>query len=171
MASADTIRRRALATMAVASLAAAVAGCGEASVQRDAAGTISKAGKANLLKLRTGDCVSDLRTRLIDDPTSADNGVPTVNALPCAQPHDAEILTISRLEGKDWPGSPIVDGEAARVREALRGRLSRLQDAAPGERLTFVSFRPTQDRWEFENQHQIVYAVLYTKPQRGPAVK
>src|SRR4051794_25886452 len=111
MARADTIRRTALATMAAASLAAAVAGCGEADVERDAVGTITKAGKSNLLKLRPGDCISDLRKRLIDDPTSADNGVPTVNALPCAQPHDAEILTISRLAGKDWPGSPIVDGE------------------------------------------------------------
>jgi hypothetical protein len=171
MASADTIRRRALATVAAAGIAVAVAGCGEAAVERDGAGAISKAGKANLLKLRSGDCVSDMRKQLIDDPTSSDNGVPTVNALPCAQPHDAEVLTISRLEGKDWPGSSIVDGEAARVREVLRARLSRLQAAAPGERLTFVSFRPTQDRWEFENQHQIVYAVLYAKPQRGPAVK
>jgi len=157
--------------MAAASLAAAVAGCGEAAVERDAVGTITKAGKAKLLKLRPGDCISDLRTQLIDDPTSADNGVPTVNALPCAQSHDAEILTISRLAGKDWPGSPIVDGEAARVREALRARLSRLQQKTPGERLTFVSFRPTQERWEFENQHQIVYAVLYAKPQRGPAAR
>ncbi len=170
MASADTIRRRALATVAATGIAAAVAGCGAAAVQRDAAGAISKAGKSNLLELRAGDCVSDLRKQLIDDPTSSDNGVPTVNALPCAQPHDAEVLTISRLEGRDWPGSAIVDGEAARVREALRARLSRVQ-AAAGQRLTFVSFRPTQDRWEFENQHQIVYAVLYAKAQTGPAAK
>jgi hypothetical protein len=171
MASADRIRRRALAAVAAAGVAAAVAGCGEAAVKRDAAGRISKAGHANLLKLRPGDCVSDLRKQLIDDPTSADNGVPTVNALPCARPHDAEVLTISHLEGKDWPGSSIIEGEAARVREALRARLSRLQDASPGEHLTFVSFSPTQDRWEFENQHQIVFAVLFAKAQRGPAAK
>jgi hypothetical protein len=171
MTSADTIRRKALATVAAAGIAVAAAGCGEAAVKRDATGKISKAGQASLLKLRPGDCVSDLRKQLIEDPTSSDNGVPTVNALPCAQPHDAAVLTISRIEGKDWPGSSIVDGEAARVREVLRARLSRLQDAAPGERLTFVSFRPTQDRWEFENQHQIVYAVLYAKARTGPAAK
>lgn len=171
MARADTIRRRALAAVAAAAVVAAVAGCGKAAVKRDAAGKVSTAGHTNLLKLRAGDCVSDLRKQLVENPTSSDNGVPTVNALPCAQPHDAEVLTISRIAGKDWPGSSIVDGEAARVREALRARLSRLQNATPGEHLAFVSFRPTQDRWEFENQHQIVFAVLFAKAQRGPAAK
>jgi hypothetical protein len=171
MATADTIRRRALATMAVAGIAVAVAGCGKAAAERDAAGNISQAGHENLLKARVGDCISDMRKQLIDDPTAAHNGVPSVHALPCTQPHDAQILLTSHVAGGGWPGSDIVDGEAARGRETLRARLSRLQAATPGTDLTLVSFRPTQDRWEFEKQHQIVFAVLFAQPQRGAAAQ
>jgi hypothetical protein len=172
MASADQIRRRALVAVAGAGVVAAVAGCGaKAPAERDGAGKISKAGAENLLKLRAGDCASDMRKQLIDEPTSLNNGVPTVNALPCSALHDAEILLVAGLGDGGWPGSSIVDGEAARGRETLRARLSRLQAANPGSRLTLISFRPTQDRWEFEHQHQIVFAVLYAQPQRGAAAK
>ncbi len=171
MATADTMRQRALVALATAGAAVAVAGCGKAAAKRDAAGAVVQAGQSNLLKLRVGDCVSDLRKQLVDDPTSSDNGVPTVNALPCAKPHDAEILLISHVADGGWPGDSIVGGEAARGRETLRPRLLRLEEATPGTDLTLVSFRPTQQRWEFEHQHQIVFAVLFANAQRGAATK
>ena len=64
----------------------------------------------------------------------------------------------------------IVEGEAARGRPALQARLERVakQIGAPTGQLTLLSFKPIQERWEFEDQHEIVYLLLYQRPQRGP---
>lgn len=168
MASAETIRRRALAVAAVAGLA--LAGCGKPAPRRDGAGQVDRSGYALLLKLRTGDCIGNLRSAAIDSPDDGShNGVPTVQAVPCAQPHDAQIVSISPLGGGPWPGSTIVEGAAASGRTALAPRLSRIAKSSPGGDLTLFTFDPTQERWEFEKQHTIVFAVLFAHPRRGVA--
>jgi hypothetical protein len=169
MAPGHTTRRRARAGSAAIAAAALLAACGGSAPQRDGAGAVSKAGEISLLSLRVGDCVSDLRQR-IEHPDGGHNGVPRVEAVPCADAHDGEVLLIAPLEGKDWPGATIVEGEAARGRIALQGRLDRATaqgGARARQPLSLLSFPPTQERWEFEGQHKIVYLVLYRQPQRG----
>ncbi len=141
-----------------------ICGCGESEPDRDSAGRIQGPGEVRLLKLHVGDCVGNLRTSL-DNPDGGHNGVPKVEAVPCSEPHDAEVLKIAKVGDGDWPGFPIVDGEAARGRQQLQPRLTAADPSAG--KLTLVTFRPTQERWEFEDQHQIVYLALYRKPQRG----
>jgi len=165
MPSAATTRR--CSTLALAA-AALLAGCGEAGPKRDGAGKITGAGDTGLLKLHTGDCISNLRDRL-EHPDGANNGVPKVTAVRCSSAHDAELVKIARVAGKEWPGFIVVDGEAARGRLQLAVRLASAKRA--GERVEIVSFRPTKQRWEFENQHAIYYLALYDKSQRGPAPK
>jgi hypothetical protein len=164
MTSASTTRRLTL-TLAAAAL---LTGCGEAGPKRDAAGRITAAGDARLLKLRTGDCISNLRDRL-EHPDGANNGVPKVTAVKCISAHDAELVKIAPVAGKAWPGFVIVDGEAARGRLQLAVRLARAK--AAGGRVEIVSFRPTKQRWEFEQQHAIYYLALYDKRQRKPTPK
>jgi hypothetical protein len=162
-------RRRVLGGSVALAAAALLGACGGSAPQRDGAGAVSKAGEISLLSLRVGDCVSDLRQRF-ENPDGGHNGVPRVEAVPCANPHDGEVLLIAPLAGKDWPGETIVGGEAARGQLALQGRLDRATSqggARARQRLRLLSFRPTQERWEFENQHKIVYLVLYRQPQRG----
>ncbi|HEV7808836.1 MAG TPA: hypothetical protein VGO80_23740 [Solirubrobacteraceae bacterium] len=173
MAAARTTRRaRTRARTASLALAAAtlLAACGAATPpQRGGAGAIAKAGELSLLKLREGDCVGDLRER-IDNPDGGHNGVPRVRAVPCGEPHDGEVLQIAPIDtAEDWPGEAIVAGEAARGRPALQQRLDRVarRTDAPAGQLTLLTFKPIQERWEFEDQHEIVYLVLYKRPQRG----
>ena len=66
-------------------------------------------------------------------------------------------------------GLPIVEGQAARGRSQLQPRLVRAKRA--GGPLQIVSFKPTQPRWDFEDQHEIVFLALFESPQRGPAPK
>jgi hypothetical protein len=164
MAAAATIRR---VTLAVAT-AAMLGGCGEDGPQRDASGAIERAGDTRLLELRIGDCISNLRERL-DNPDGGHNGVPKVTAVKCSQEHDAEIVKLASLDGGDWPGFSIVDGEAARGRQQLAPRLARVKQV--GGQVTVVSFRPTRERWDFEHQRAIYYLVLFDKPRRGAAPK
>jgi len=141
-----------------------IAGCGESEPDRDSAGRIQGPGEVRLLKLHVGDCVSNLRTSL-DDPDGGHNGVPKVKAVPCSQRHDGEVLKIAKIGDGGWPGFPVVDGESARGRQELQPRLTAAGRGAG--KLTLVSFRPTQERWEFEDQHEIFYLVLHREPQTG----
>lgn len=169
MASATTIRRRALAGLLATSVTSLVAACGASAPKRDDAGAIAKPGSISLLKVHVSDCVSKLRQG-IAHPDEGHNGIFEVDAVPCADPHDGEVLRISNLGSGAWPGWAIVDGEAARGRVALQERLShgRASTAASaGGRLSLFTFRPTQERWEFEGQRTIVFVVLYAKPRRG----
>jgi hypothetical protein len=170
MIAATIFHRRAHAATLTFAAAALLAACGDTPApQRDGSGAITKAGEISLLKLAEGDCVGDLRERL-DNPDGGHNGVPRVQGVPCAEPHDGEVLEIAPIaEGDDWPGEVIVEGEAARARPALQARLQRVakQTGAPAGQLTLLSFKPIQERWEFEDQHEIVQLVLYKRPQRG----
>lgn len=168
MASADTRRRRALSATAALAAALAIGACGAAHPKRDAVGTIDSSGRTRLLHLRTGDCVADLRLS-IDNPDGGHNGVPLVKAVPCIDPHDAQVLLVSPLGGGSWPGEDIVGGATAQGRTTLRTRLDRLSAADPHHQLQLYSFFPTQERWEFENQHKIMFLVLYPDKQRGAA--
>ena len=157
----------AIGTFALAAAAAGLlGGCGEGGPKRDGAGAIEQAGETRLLTLRAGDCVSNLRER-IENPDGGHNGVPKVTAVNCSAEHDAEVLLIARLGGGDWPGFSIVEGEAARGRSQLQPRLVRAKRA--GGPLQVVSFKPTQPRWDFEDQHEILFLALFDKRQRGHA--
>ena len=156
------------ALAAAAAAAALLGGCGEGGPKRDAAGAIEQAGTTRLLNLRAGDCASNLRERL-ENPDGGHNGVPEVTAVNCAAEHDAEVLLTAPLGGGEWPGFQIVDGEGARGRSGLQPRLVRIKRAAGP--LTIVSFRPTKPRWDFEDQHEILFIALFDKRQRGHAPK
>ena len=164
MTRAATTRWGALALTA----AALLAGCGEGEPERDQAGAITTAADTRLLTLRTGDCVKNFRDRL-EHPDGGHNGVPKITAVNCSKAHDAEVLLVQKLDeaGEKWPGYAIVNGEGARGRQQLLPRLQRIK-RADGP-LTLVAFRPSDDRWVYEDQYSIYYLALYPKPQTGSA--
>ena len=169
MRTAETSRRRALGATLLATGATLLAACGEAAgPSRDAGGAIAQRIETRLLTLREGDCVENMRAGL-EQPDGGHNGVPKIIAVPCTRPHDGEILRITTIGDGDWPGSHIVDGEAARGRQGLSARLARAEAAAGGQELDLLTFRPTQERWEFEDQKRIYFVLLYPRPQTAPA--
>jgi len=171
VARARTRRPRRAITAALAIGAALLAACGgdAPGPQRDAAGAITEPGEARLLKLRIGDCVANLRTAFECDD-GGHNGVPLVRAVPCTYLHDGEVLQITPIESASYPGPPIIDGEAARGRLDLEPRIdrARAQTGLTGRReLELLTFRPTDNRWDFENQREILYLAVFSTPRRG----
>lgn len=158
-----TRSHRLLSAALTGAVSVLLAGCSSGDPQRDSSGAIAEPGQTRLLKLRAGDCAADLRNSF-DDLDRGANGVPLVRAVPCSKPHDGEILQIGPIDGEQWPGYGVVNGEAARSRPALRQRLSAAN--VPGG-VTLISFSPSKERWNFEGQHEIVYVALFAQPQRG----
>jgi hypothetical protein len=153
---------------AALALAALLGGCGEDAPRRDATGAIERAGETRLLKLRAGDCVRDLRESL-ENPDGGFNGVPKVTAVGCSDEHDGELVSVAPLGGGAWPGFAAVDGAVSRGRRRLQARLVRA--ARTGGPITLVSFRPTKERWDFEDQHAVYFLALYDRRQRVQAPK
>ncbi len=158
-----TRRRRRLAGTLTAAVALLLTACGSGDPTRDSAGAIAEPGQTRLLKLRTGDCIVNLR-RSFDDLDRGRNGVPLVRTASCSETHDGEILQISPIDASSWPGYGVVLGEAARSRPALQQRLSAAK-VAGGVKL--ISFSPSKERWNFEDQKEIVYIALFATPRRG----
>lgn len=66
--------------------------------------------RATVFRLRPGQCLNSLK-----------NGIAGVHAVPCAQPHDAEIYGAFRVAGRAWQGTAALGGLA---RQGCQSRLS-----------------------------------------------
>src|SRR5262249_48551028 len=66
--------------------------------------------RATVFRLHPGQCFNSLP-----------NGIAGAHAIPCAQPHDAEIYGDFRVAGRNWPGTAAL-GEQAR--QGCQSRLS-----------------------------------------------
>jgi hypothetical protein len=170
MPTAESTARRTLAAL-LAAAAPLLAACGvDAPVRRDATGALAAPAEMLLLELRLGDCVGNLRTAYYDDD-GGHNGVPRVRAVPCSSLHDGEVLQIKPITEKSYPGTQIVDGEASLGRLELRKRLDRArirsEDLRRRREFELLTFRPDDNRWDFENQRDVFYLGLFAKPRRG----
>ena len=170
MPTAESTARRALGAL-LAAAATLLAACGDdEAVRRDATGALAAPAEMLLTKLRFGDCVGNLRTAFYNDD-GGHNGVPLVRAVPCSYLHDGEVLQIKRITETSYPGTQIVDGEASLGRLELRKRLDRArirsQDLRRRREFELLTFRPDDNRWDFENQRDVFYLALFAKPRRG----
>ncbi|GII54069.1 hypothetical protein Pth03_24580 [Planotetraspora thailandica] len=78
------------------------------SAQRDAAGKVIRSGSVSIGSVHVGDCVDGL----------ANGEVATsVTAVPCTQPHDAEVIANVALPAGDWPGVDATHQEARSICE------------------------------------------------------
>jgi hypothetical protein len=84
--------------------------------------------------LRTGQCAD-----------TAGNGVSRAHAVPCSQPHAAEIYATYRLAGPGWPGQAAV---SQRARQGCQARLAGYLDPTVlGASLTASYAYPDQVSW------------------------
>ena len=156
----------------LAAAATLLAACGDDEpVRRDATGALAAPTEMLLIDLHLGDCVANLRTAYNNDD-GGHNGVPTVRAVPCSYLHDGEVLQIKRITETSYPGTQIVDGEAALGRLELEQRLDRARlhskDLRRRREFELLTLRPDDNRWDFENQRDVFYLALFAKPRRGP---
>ena len=88
-----------------------------------------------VFRLRPGECIN-----------SAPNASSPVPAVPCAQPHDAEVFAAFRLAGHSWPGSAAV---SARARRGCAGRLgSYLNPQLATATLAQLYIYPSAGAWD-----------------------
>ncbi len=72
---------------------------------RDEAGQVVEAGEVGVNALKLGDCFNDNATETESDVVD----VLTVQAVPCAEPHDNEVYYLGALPEAPFPGTEVVD--------------------------------------------------------------
>lgn len=127
----SSARLRSLLTVCLLVLAA----CGGA--QRDEAGSIIEAGSEDVFALQVGDC--------FDDPSEFGE-IASVDAVPCAQPHDNEIYHMFDLPDGVFPGDVAID-EAAFDR-CLPAFESYVGTTYESSSLDISYLSPTLDSWD-----------------------
>ena len=100
-------------------------------------GVITHRGHMNAFSLRVGDC--------FDNPTGA-NTVNTVTAIPCDQPHNAQIYAKFRLTGSDlsYPGAAVV---GRRARGGCNARIGSVDKAITTSAMTVRILLPDETSW------------------------
>jgi hypothetical protein len=100
-------------------------------------GVITHRGHMNAFSLRVGDC--------FDNPTGA-HTVNTVTAIPCDQPHNAQIYAKFKLTGSDlsYPGAAVV---ALRARSGCNARIGSVDKAITTGAMTMRILLPEETSW------------------------
>jgi Domain of unknown function (DUF4190)/Septum formation len=100
-------------------------------------GVITHRGHMNAFSLRVGDC--------FDNPTGA-HTVNTVTAIPCDQPHNAQIYAKFRLtaSGLSYPGTAVV---AQRARSGCNARIGSVDKAITTNVMTVRILLPEETSW------------------------
>lgn len=117
-------------------------------VDRDGDGRITNAGEISAEDVRVGDCLN-----LPDGDT-----IHSVDAVPCADEHEAEVYAVWELGGDEFPGS----GKVERAAEA--GCLQRFAGFV-GKRyarseLEIFSLRPTRASWNLDDREVSCWATV-----------
>ena len=126
------------------------------SASRDASGQINDAGSVSLSSLKPGDCMNTLPTGLTT----------TVDALPCSQPHHAEVFaTFSLTGGSTYPGDETVNTQSD---SGCTARLKTYSAAAAADdTITIYYFAPTRTSWSSGDRVVICVAADDTKQRTG----
>jgi hypothetical protein len=100
-------------------------------------GVITHRGHMNAFSLRVGDC--------FDNPTGA-HTVNVVTAIPCDQPHNAQIYAKFKLSGSDlsYPGAAVV---ARRARSGCNARIGSVDKAITTDAMTMRILLPEETSW------------------------
>jgi hypothetical protein len=119
--------------------------------ERDASGRIVDGGSLNVFDLRDGDCLNDL---------GQTEEAMSVDAVPCAQPHDAQVYAVVQLPGREYPGDDAVVEQSDRE----CGRRFPPEARREGE---VYSFYPTRDSWEARDDREVTCIALFRRPRPG----
>lgn len=125
-------------------------------VGRDEAGTVAESGAAGVQDLRVGDCLRDLEKVDV---------VFSVNAVPCAQPHNGEVFAVFDLAAGVFPGEPEVsrlsgEGCGARLTDYVGGPVD-------GAGLEVFYLHPVEVTWELERGRSVTCIALTAEDVTG----
>ena len=125
---------------------------GEDHSTRDDSGAIVESGEVGAFRIRLGDC---LATLVFDGP------IESVDAVPCSEPHRAEVYGAFNIRTPDDAAFP---GEASINTQSDDGCYSRFSPFVgfPYERSVygFASIGPSKDSWEQIDDREVLCLVL-----------
>ena len=123
---------------------------------RNASGQITSGGRVSVTDLKVGDCVNDIEE---------DKQVLSLPAVPCAQPHDAEVFAIFELTGSTFPGEAEV---VSQVEPKCSDRLEQYAPAALNDpSIELYYFAPNETSWRRGDREVVCIAVDQTKQRTG----
>ncbi len=122
-------------------------------VGRDAEGRIDEAGLIDELSLAPGDCLNDPQEDAL-----------LLHAVPCDEPHDAEVFARFTLDGDGWPGRGNIRRRAS---AGCRNRLERFHPRAYEALVDDVTyFSPDRVDWAIDD-HDVICFARYPSRRRG----
>jgi hypothetical protein len=124
---------------------------GEDHTTRDEAGVIVDAGEVGAFRMRLADCILAI---------PPDGEFDSVDAVPCSQPHAAEVYAAFTLLGDEdaaWPGATSVNADA---NDGCYGRFTSFVGLSYEQSTYgFFSITPTQQSWEGLDDREILCLV------------
>jgi hypothetical protein len=143
-----------------AALLVVLSGCGESltgdETERDESGEVVEEGEVGALSLQLGDC--------LDAATTEVDSVPVV---PCAEPHESEVVALFDLPEGDYPGAEAVI-EAAETGCTGERFTSYVGIEYPQSQYLISYLVPTEQTWDAIDDREIV--CLVTGPDAEPLV-
>ena len=122
---------------------------------RSASGEISGRGDISVEDLRLGDCLNNL-----EEGTQL-----SVPAVPCAEPHEAQVYAVTDLEPGPYPGDEMITAETER--RCLDLMKTDFPDAFADESVQVFFFHPTSASWAQGDQEIVCVALYGDGPRQG----
>lgn len=118
-------------------------------------GEITDEGDISAFELKVGDCLTDL----------ADGEITDVPAVPCSEPHDAEVFALYDLEGDEWPGEDAISADAGAECEAQLKSYS--QEAYADDNVGLFYLYPSTRSWAQGDREIACVAEFLDGPRSG----
>ncbi|MCP9489353.1 MAG: DUF4190 domain-containing protein [Solirubrobacteraceae bacterium MAG38_C4-C5] len=125
--------------------------------ERDAGGDVAEGGDLSVFEVQTGDCLQG-----VTETEAALN----VEAVPCEQPHDAEVVADFELPEGDWPGlEPVI----ARAEERCAQLSAGLPPSPALEDGEIFFYHPTEQSWDTVDDREVLCLLTYPQPRTDSA--
>jgi hypothetical protein len=119
------------------------------SAQVDANDNVTKAGGLDVNQLTTGQC--------FDEPSAGQSEVRAIEAVPCAQPHDAQVIGLSMLTDDQYDAAT-VKKEAADACEKISAGPT-VDQTKLGDNAATIDFAPTAQSWTVNVDRRVTCAL------------
>lgn len=118
--------------------------------ERDNAGAVAQNGRLTVFDLKKGDCFNNV--------PAEDKNVMAVDAVACAQPHDAEVLDkVEMPKGGTYPGREAASAEIEKLCDNLVG--DRLANSPIRQEVGLYILYPTAESWAQGDRGGVCIAV------------
>ena len=116
------------------------------SASRNASGQIDDPGSVSVNGLKPGDCLERVPAGVVT----------AVDAVPCSNPHHAEVYATFKLTGSTYPGDQVVDTQSDSGCKSYLSVYS--ASASDDEALTIYYFAPNSSSWRTGDRQVICVA-------------